>query len=971
MLLTLQGFAQYSYIPYYGKSRVKYDRFEWEFYETEHFTIYYYTKDLKDLQTIADMSESAYQTISLMTKHELSARVPLLYYLTVTDMEQSNLFPVGEGVLGISEPLLYRVGINGDIPPDELQNLIEHELTHIFEFDLLWGSPGGVVYSLNRPPDWVFEGFSEYTTEHWSSWSKLAVRDAVLNDRIPEMNRAGNIYTQYPMVRPVSYDFGHAIYEYIESKYGKNGVKNFWQAMKNSPLLGRTNPIKKAFNKTPKEFGHEFKKYLRAEHKKFLLRENPEDYSITMGPEFPLNEYWFAFSHALSPSGDIIAVMTYNVLDYEIDVLLISAHDGSTIKNLTKGYTLKYDYIKFDIEPSNGCDLAWSSDGDQVAFFARDGNKYSLLIIDPLTGKMTNKVKIPLDKPSAPCYAPNNKELIFTAFKNSTHDIFKISLEDESLENLTKDGLYEKAPMISPDGKQVAYTIRTGRFDKIYLSPLDDLTNKTQVTFGDGNDINPQFTSDSKKIFFSGDVREAYNIYSIALDNGEVRRYTDVRTGNFYPNPIPSSHDTVVFAAYNKGSFQIFKSELEGEIEKTVTFSQPETERDYNIFEPQLTIDIDPKKVSSHKGMGKLYMVGRPPVDVMIATDGSIFGGSSLAVADLFQDNIFTFTAYQVQSFRSYYFSYLNQKNRLQYMANAYHYTMYYYTPFYSLDPTLYYRMNYQDAIATRSITGVNLTAFYPFNRFYRIQGTLGYSNHEEDYYDPYMYSVMGGNYANSYFWNGNSVSASLSLVGETTHFRQYGPAKGNTFRLGITQALPISESFLRNTTLNLDFRQYLYLGADFLTAFRFNGFMSRGKNPYISYFGGNNTVRSSYYYSMIGNEGWYANLEVRYPLINAASTIIGVIGPIRGTLFFDVGRTKLKGYPALMTVVDETAAGSALLKQVEATGSYGFGFELFFMGFPLHFDIVKALDWTNFSKPFDWETRGNWMLKFWIGYDF
>lgn len=964
------GFAQFIYFPYYGKNKVLYEKFDWNHYQTDHFDIYYYVDDIQILKKVAEMAESAYLRISQDIKHQLSATIPLIYYKTSTDFEQTNLFQLPEGVLGVAEPILYRVVIQGDMALDEIQDLIEHELAHIFEYDLLWGSPGGALYSLNQPPGWIMEGFAEYSTQTWSHWSSLIVRDAVLNDRIPELTESGQLFSRYPLPRSPDYDFGHAIYDFIEHKYGKNGIREFWQSMKNSSPLGKRDHINRAFNQKPKEFNFELKKYLRQRFNDFLLRENPEDYSLAIGPEFPLNPYYFALSHALSPSGDIVAALTVNLKESDIDIILISTKDGSVIKNITKGYTLQYEHIKYEIAPSKGSDITWSSDGDQIAFFARAGQKHTLFIISALTGKTLRMIKIPYDQPASPCFFSDGKELLFTAFHNGIHDIFKINLETEKILNLTKDDLFEKAVNISADGKFVAYTIRIDTYDKIFLSPISNFQKKTQITFGRGNTITPYFSPDGKELFFSADIREAFNLYSINLETGELKRYTDVRTGNFFPIPLPNDPKNIIFSSFNKGAFQIFKSEFEGQVEKTVSFKEIEPEEGFEIFEPVISLEINREKIKPYRGVGKLYLASRPPIDTIVSTDGSIYGGSAITFSDLLADYTFFLMAYQVRSFRSYYVAYLNQKRRFQYMASAFQYTEFYYPQYAYYDPYYYSLYSYRDAIAMRKISGMALGSYYPFNRYYRIEGSVGFYHYEEDFYDPYIReSLLFSGSGYNQFWNGNNLSASFSLIGETTRFKAYGPEAGNTFRISLSQSVPVSSSYLQNTTVSVDLRQYLNIGSDFLFALRFEGFASRGKNPYVFYFGGNNQVRSAYYFNIIANEGWFANIEFRFPLINSAISIIGQLGPVRGTFFFDIARAKIKGFPTKFYRF--TGNPDNPFVESDAIGSYGYGFEFFLLGLPVHLDFVKRLEIPDFSSPFDINVIGKFETKFWIGFDF
>ena len=130
--------------------------------------------------------------------------------------------------------------------------------------------------------------------------------------------------------------------------------------------------------------------------------------------------------------------------------------------------------------------------------------------------------------------------------------------------------------------------------------------------------------------------------------------------------------------------------------------------------------------------------------------------------------------------------------------------------------------------------------------------------------------------------------------------------------------------------------------------------------------------LRGFPYYSFAGNRGFHANAELRIPIIKLALTPIGLLGPIRGTTFLGVGGARFKGeqwqfassQPGFSYINDpvfgEPATGRRL---VDGRASYGFGLQMFFLGYPMHFDWTK---FTDFAV-----TSNNWDFTFWIGYDF
>src|SRR5690606_3587400 len=94
----------------------------------------------------------------------------------------------------------------------------------------------------------------------------------------------------------------------------------------------------------------------------------------------------------------------------------------------------------------------------------------------------------------------------------------------------------------------------------------------------------------------------------------------------------------------------------------------------------------------------------------------------------------------------------------------------------------------------------------------------------------------------------------------------------------------------LSRQTVDLDLRKYVRLGGSGLLALRARGFNSWGTSPDFLYFGGNSEMRGYEYLEFLGNKVAFLNAEVRFPLIEAMLTPLGVLGGIRGVFFANFG---------------------------------------------------------------------------------
>ena len=228
----------------------------------------------------------------------------------------------------------------------------------------------------------------------------------------------------------------------------------------------------------------------------------------------------------------------------------------------------------------------------------------------------------------------------------------------------------------------------------------------------------------------------------------------------------------------------------------------------------------------------------------------------------------------------------------------------------------------------------------------------------------------------------------------------------GNTLRFAYDAAPKIANSLSRQT-LDGDARYYQRLATTGVLALRLRGFKSVGASPDFLYFGGNSEMRGYDYLSFVGQNVVFANAELRFPIIEAALTPVGVIGGIRGVFFANVGGGWFNGQgfkfvtSAAETVTPLTgyqtdAAGNILtdrngntipvygapqtvngFRLKDGRASYGLGLETFALGFPIHFDwswrtlLNKTWEDQVFASAGGSSTFRKPRFAVWIGYDF
>ena len=678
----------------FGQNKIVYDRFHWNIYHSTHFDVYFYDEEKPALQKVVDTAESAYDTLSRELNYQITKKIPLIFYHTHSAFEQTNvdLNFIPEGVGAFAEPTRNRMVIPIDTSDEKLLQLVQHELTHVFEYEILFqGKPGKTVTA--NPPTWFMEGLASFMGRDEDSKDRMVLRDAVVNDEVPPITRAqGGGY--------FAYRFGHAVFKYIQEKYGWDGLRDFIYEYRNTLGSSVDKALKRAFDVTPDEFDSRFRTWLRKQYLPALVAKGePQEYGdpFKINPELHSEE----MSPVPAPSGDLLAA--YTTYKEDVDVVLFNIPERKLLRNLTSGYTSRYEYAiaqMLTIGPVMGRDIAFAPNGDQIALFVKKERGRNLLLINALNGHIERSVPLPQEQELSPTYSPDGKKIAFSGYVGSQDDIFIYDIASGQVTNITQDKFFDGAPVFSPDGKWLVYSSVVGGYAKLFKLNLEKPGERYQLTTGQWNDIDAWFSPDGKRVFFSSDKQTgrnvekaaeilenaedkakrqgdtppadptnfaAYNVYSLNLQSGDLLQYTDVVGGCFTPVVFigQNNREKMVFASYYKRRWQLFSTPTDKPLhaaEKTTLPSAPLLAESRQTFQPPVEVAIDEEKIDKPRGF-KLF-VDDVEVNAGVTSDQLLVSRSTIYMSDMLGNRRFIASLDSVSSFSNFDFLYFDLQRR-------------------------------------------------------------------------------------------------------------------------------------------------------------------------------------------------------------------------------------------------------------------------------------------------------------------
>lgn len=240
---------------------------------------------------------------------------------------------------------------------------------------------------------------------------------------------------------------------------------------------------------------------------------------------------------------------------------------------------------------------AWSPDGKKIAYTSyvkRVGAKFrnaDMLLLDLVTGKRS-LISYRQGINSGASFSPDGRNIYLTISQGNSPDIYKMTLDGNLVGKITNGpaGALNVEPTLSNDGKLAFSSDRAGR-PMIYTANADG-SNVKRITFAGVFNSSPTWSPDGKKIAFSGQSDNNFDIFVMNADGTGMIRLTSAKkpNGRMASNEDPSFSPDGRFVMYTSdrtGKNQIYISTVEGTEERRVTNDN------HNYYKPKWSRNLE------------------------------------------------------------------------------------------------------------------------------------------------------------------------------------------------------------------------------------------------------------------------------------------------------------------------------------------------------------------------------------------
>lgn len=544
--------------PSVASAQIRDPLLEWRSIHTEHFDIHYHDPLAMVARRVARIAERTHSTLGQIFGFEPSERVQIVL---TDDSDSAN---------GSATALPYDTLRLYAEPPEELSplgeyddwlaTLVAHEGTHIFHLDQASGLPSiinailGKVYMPNHvAPRWFQEGIAVWQETEQTSGGRLRstqwdmyLRMDALEDRFWGFDQVWNDADRWPHGH-AAYLYGSYFIRYIADRHGREAIATMMRDYGDSILpYGLNRVAHRATGHTFTELWVDFLAERRAHYEE--VQDEVDALGRREGTRLTTHGE-MARAPRFLRDGRLIYMRADNRSRPRLVVLdPATGGEGEMLVRLNEGG-----------------EAAVHPDGTCVFFSRVDTYRDIYSYADLFRRDLTTGVETRLtegQRAREPDISPDGRQVVFTVTRAGTSRLMIAESEDvpgtmrELVGNERFDLVY--TPRFSPDARSVVFSRwSAGGYRDIQI--VDIATGRIDsLTHDRAQDTGPVFSPDGRVVYFSSDRTGIANIYAYHLASGTIRQITNVIAGAYQP-AISADGSTLVYVGYTSFGWDVFR----------------------------------------------------------------------------------------------------------------------------------------------------------------------------------------------------------------------------------------------------------------------------------------------------------------------------------------------------------------------------------------------------------------------------
>jgi len=657
------------------------------------------------------------------------------------------------------------------------------------------------------------------------------------------------------------------------------------------------------------------------------------------------------------------------------------------------------DYEQLPVKRDGIYSVQWSPDGGKLAYVGNSSTQSDIYIYDFETRQERNLTD-DVFSDAQPSWSADSKTVYFASDRQgyltrenvpadfsifehdySQMDIYSIRIDNGAMARITAtEGASESYPVADPSGAKLLYISDLNGINNLYVHELGSDRHQP-ITNSLSGVYQMSLTSDGNKLAFSSMFEAGFDIFLLRapferealppLELTEFRRREQLRLDRD-PEAIPvdsiavSTRDAelrqhsedVTFAlgpqstqgvdsVARSGERILFATGLGGNQDekrkRAFTLGNTLTEDgEFIINKYKLSFSAD--LVYGNAGYSTFY---------------GVLGTTQMAFSDMLGDHQLIFLTNLIGDLKNsdYALAYYYLPDRIDWGVQGFHSARF----LLSWDGGPY------DELYRYRQYGASLFMSFPFSRFTRFEGTLTWMNISSENLDDPSGAIS----------ERSLIVPNLGYVHDNTLWGMWSPVRGSRYEARLLGTPGWGSSKFSFLSLTGDYRKYWKFWDDFSFALRGSGGASFGSNPQRFFIGGTDNwinrtfengripidneedfaflqaalpLRGYNYNARIATRYVLGNMELRFPLVKyfLGGVLPYILQAVNAAMFVDVGAA-FDDINAFRAFGRDEAGG--MINQDLLIGT-GFGTRMWFLGFPLKFDVAWSHNGGGFSSP-------------------